>query len=903
MSKQNILLNTYPEDAALRVGDFRLLPVNPKAPIIQSHPISNFSQLTYTRALGEGRTEFRPVTPIFNVFTVLKNTAIEWRMYVIDPSNINNPADASNITYTWKRNGNPIYQLNRLNGRKGTPQVFLDETSVTAEVAGEYICEVSNDYGTVTTTPFIIEVLDVDNSSMMFRNLVVNGDGAGGLDGWLDINGSYQARTLIKDEFAGIDSTIADYTVGTGSLELPSYPFNFSAFSQKNLFYPVFNKLVQAQPEFTNLEIEPLYNANGTPVGLSDYEWWNHTAAIPTIIANEDFAINNSPQGFFPGPAWIDKYNNNSNAAAKNTHTLAEELDFTKNNISYFTQTRFRFLQPGESALKTLQQTIDVSGVSAAIDGKVAGLETVVGQFFAYVGLAITRYEIKYIQGGTQKRVNWYVTDLDTYRKFLRGELGGKFKIKPDKGTPIEITPYTDDQVSINLKAYNESGELIQTIPVNTPTIQDLWAVKEKVFLPLTLYPIFVFFEPTSNDITVFEKTYTNTDALLPLFNPTLAQQAQQEFDAQVQQIKTSIEELKEFLELKAIYQFRIDQAKALITRAGLSTTSGITQEQLEDAQNDITSNTALLETWENVAPDRRRLLAEREFQLLNLEPQREIFFGESALHPNRYAEASKTLGLDRNAAFFMNRYTSAFLKNGNIYPTTIWEPTSNENGQIWYQDLLQGREGSKYRALTDPGASAFFAVSARQAMLQGTRLVTVEVTMQNTSPAISDTDPQAKGWTQDEIYNSLFNVGSTDPLTTRNTQKKYPLHKYREPRCAITKIKYQLQPDNIDRPGNHITYVAPPEFNTVLGAAKRQLNQQDVSTQQPGPFYYKFIKPTDFDESPPLMLTKEEQVNQNELIQQIQQGPGVDIQQPQAAVPAGYATSSLQAKPKTSAE
>lgn len=902
MSKQNILLNTYPEDTALRVGDFRLLPVNPKAPVIQSHPISNFSQLTYTRAVADSQVEFRPVVPVFNVFTVLKNTAIQWRMYVIDPSNINNPADVSNITYVWKRNGNPIYELNRLNGRKGTPQVFLDEASVTAEVAGEYICEVSNDYGTVTTTPFIVEVLDVDNNSMMYTNLVVNGDGAGGLDGWLDVNGSYQARTLTTNEFAGLDSTIADFTVGTGSLELPSYPFNFSAFSQKNLFYPIYNKLLQAQPNFTNLDIDAQYNANGTPVGLTDYEWWNHTAAIPTVIANEDFAINNSPQGFFPGPAWIDRYNNNNSTAAKNTFTLAEELDFTKNHLTYLTQTRLRFLGPGETSLKTLQQSIDVSTVSAAIDGKVAGLDSVTGQFFAYVGLAISRYQITYTENGVSKRANWYVTDLDNYRKYLRAELGGKFRIKPDQGTPIEITPYVDDKISINLKAYSESGQLIQTIPIFTPNAEDLWATKEKAFLPLTLYPLFAFFEPNNNDVTVFDKKYTNTDALLPLFNNTVSQQGDNAFKVQVDQIKASIEEIKEFLDEKAIFQFRIEQARTLIIRSNLSY-SGISQETLQAAELTITANTALLEQWESLAPSRRQLLAEREAQLLNLEVQRDIFFGESALHPNRYAEASKTPGLDRNAAFFMSRYVSSFLRNGNIYPTEIWEPTTNDNGEIWYQDLLQGRDGNRYRALTDPGASAFFAVSARHTLLQSTRLVNIEVTMENTSPAITDPDPQAKGWSQDEIYNLLFNVGSTDPLTKRVTEKKYPLHKYREPRCAITKVKYQLHANGIDRPVNHITYVAPPEYNTILGAAKRQIFEQDSSTDQPGAFYYSFLRPQDLDEVPAPVLSKEEELTQSVLIDDIQKGVGTGTQQPLSSVPAGYATSSFQAKPKTSAE
>ena len=916
MSKHNVLLNTYHEDAALRVGDFRLLPVNPKAPIIQSHPISNFSQQTYYRSVGNQLRQLTPAIPIFNVFTILKNTAIQWRMYVIDPSNINNPADASNITYVWKRNNNPIYELNRLNEGKGTPQVFLDEASVTAEVAGEYVCEVSNNYGTVTTTPFIVEVLDTDTNSMMFTNLVVNGDGAGGLDGWLDVNGSFQTRTLIRDEFAGIDSTIADYTVGTGSLELPSYPFNFSAFSKKNLFYPVFDKIRKAQPNFTNIKASSAveYNANGTPivkgeVGLSDYEWWNHTAAIPTVIANEDFANNNSLQGFFPSPAWIDKYNNNSVSASNNTYTLAQELDHTKNNITYFTQTRHNFLGVGGSAQKSIQQSINISTVSAAVDGKVAGLSGLTGQFFAYVGLAISRYEIKYTENGVEKRVNWYVTDLDNYRKFLRTELGGKFQIKPDKKTPIEITPYVDDNISITLNAYNESNNLVQSTPITTPNVEDLWAVKEKVFFPLILYPLFVFFQPTSNDITVFGKKYTTTDALAPLFTSAnvVTEEKQQEYENEIKQIKESIDTLEEFLEGKTRAQFFIDKAETLILRAGLSTESGITQEALQEAERQIAHYKSYIEDWESVVESRRKLLAERRALLIDFESNREALYGESALHPNRHKKAAQVAGLDRNAAFFMDRYLPSFIKNGNIYPTTIWEPTTNENGEIWYKDLLEGNDGNRYRALLDPGASAFFAVGERQVIPTGVRTVDIVITMENTSPAITDTDPRAKGWTEDEIYNVLFNVSSTDPLTKRPSEKKYPLHKYREPRCAVTKIKYQLQPITADRPSNHITYVIPPAKNTVLGVAKQQLSNDtpgvDISTDQPGPFFYNLITPRAFDVFKPPVLSEQEQAAQSHLVKEIQQGLGSGTKQPQSNVPAGYATTNIEAKPKTSAE
>jgi len=899
MSQQNILLNNNYEDPALRSGDFRLLPINPKAPIIQSHPIRNFTQ----RTISEPYANVLPtLVPIFNVFTIKKNISVEWTMYVIDPSNINNPNDLSNIKYVWKRNGNPIVELNRINNNKGTPQVVLSEESVTEEVAGEYICEVSNNYGTVSTVPFIIEVIDPDTNSMMYTNLIVNGDGGGGLDGWLDVSGTYQTRMLDKSDFVGLDSTIDDFTVGTGSLEQKSYPFNFSVFSHKNLFYPVYDKLLAAQPNLTDLSTEIAYNANNTPIGLTEYEWWNHTTAIPTIIANEDINNSRSPQGFFPGPAYIDSFNENNNSTANNNlKTLAEELDYTAVNIPYFTPNRPQFPSPGKITKNNLRQVIDISSVSSVVDGVAGGLQAVEGCFFAYVGIAISRYVIKYMQNGQQKEVNWYVTDIGTYRDFLRCELGQRFRIKPDKGTSIEFTPIIDDTLKIELKYYNEKAELISTDPVTVPTSRDLWAVKEKTFFPLTLYPLFAFFEPNSNDITVFDRTYTTTDALFPLFKNSKIKDA--DFETEIKRLEGRIEMFNEQLERAALFEYNVEQGKRIILQSDLGS-GNFTQEELQATELNIAINQVNLDRAISSESIRRAGKAQAKFDLANKQANKDTFFGISAMHPDNIQQTAQYPGLDRNVAFFLNRYGSSFIKSGKMYPTEVWEPQSNFNGDIWYTDLVL--EGNKYKALTDPGASAFFGVSLRRMLQTGIRLVEVEITTENTSPAIiSDEDPTAKGWNNNEIYNSLFNVGSTDPLTGRPAQTRYPLHSYREPRCAITKMKYQLLPilynptgvDQSNTNTKHITYSIPQ--TSVLNAAHSILNTYNTSTAKSGNFFYKLITPqdtvinTDLD---PLSDKDKEQLD--DIIKDIENGP---TSSPVGTkVPAGYYTASTQALPKT---
>lgn len=873
MSSSQILLNNYNADEALRVGDFTLLPINPKPPIITSHPHRNLIQNTYPTFLTPGITQqtigiipneaTSPLISIFNRFYIRKGTSISWTMFVLDPSNINNPADGINISYTWKRDGIPIYSLNRQNNGKGTPTVDYTEVEVTEELSGEYVCEVSNEYGIATTAPFVLDIIDLDKHKSFFTNLVNNGDGDGGLDSWIDLNGAFHTTVVNKETLATADTTISDFNINTGSIETPQYPFRFNAFSQNYLFYPTYYKLNKANPQFTDITTSIPTNTEGTPSGVEDWEWWYQTAAIPPIIANEDLNIYNSVQGFYPGPAWIDKYNNNMEAQESSSfQTLLDELNIDTSNTSYFTRNNLKF---GDPENVSLQQSINITDASPFVDNQVAGVDFVTGQLFAYVGLAISRYIIHYTERGRKKSINWYVKDVTTYRRYLEGMSAAIRKITPDANTAIEIVPVADDKIKIQLDCLDSTGNNIGLpIEVVTPTITDLWAAKEKAYFPLTLYPIFAFFTPNSNPITVFDTKYTHTDSLIPLMRNqtndiTTATQVA-ELDTQLDASNTKIDQLRNFITIVDGWRSTIQSYKALRAQADASTESGITQDQLNESEADAIDAENNLNTFAEDAGDTNDNLYDRRVirlttELLKKEELdtqksfiqsdlgKQIYAGTSGMDPTMITETSLKPGLDRNAAFLLNRYGQSYTKNGRIYPTSIWEPVINTFGDVFYEDAIRV-SGVRHKALYDPGASAFFAIQNQTTIPRGTRLVRINITAEHTSGVIDDTQPKAKGWQSDEIYNTLYNVGKKDPATNQTPPTSNPIHPYRNSRCGITKIKFQLIPNSDTRSTKHITYELPPVNNTTIGLATDALFSNAMDTSEPGRFSYNLIMP-----------------------------------------------------------
>ena len=514
MDKRSIKIQTPLPDDALRVGDFALLPVINKPPVITSHPLRNFHQLTWTYPIlvdRKVRAKVQSVKPLVDTFTIRKGTALTWGIYCTDPSNVNNLNDTSNLTFVWKRDGQPLYEFNRQNDGKGVQFIEYTEEQCTEEIDGTYTCEVSNEVGTSTSTPFTLQILDLDNSDQLYTNLLLNGDADGGLDGWQNGDGQIRSVTTYFNNIWN-PNTITTYNstleIGTGSNFRPSLPYAFrSQIADGNLFYGSYNILSSlAGEDLTNLDIP-----NSEIPDLPDWIKWTNAAQRIPIIPNEDFGNGDGLQGFYPGIKFLDSYNRNS------TENIRLQDGIFNQPLNYFGRQNITF---DSNPSTEFTQTINIADLGSLVQGQVGGVEYLTAQFFSYVGCAISRYTIKTTQRQKEVEYNYYVHDLDKFRGFLNGD--DIPRISPDQGSTIEIIPHTDDTTVIYLDMLNELGDVIETKTFQGPTALDVWAIKEKADWIPTLYPIFQFFSNRNNPIKVFGQTYTNTQALAPLFQPTI---------------------------------------------------------------------------------------------------------------------------------------------------------------------------------------------------------------------------------------------------------------------------------------------------------------------------------------------------------------------------------------------
>jgi hypothetical protein len=113
-------------------------------------------------------------------------------------------------------------------------------------------------------------------------------------------------------------------------------------------------------------------------------------------------------------------------------------------------------------------------------------------------------------------KISW-ILGVERIARYAAGEAR---KRKINEYSDIEIIPVLDDQTKIQINYLDGEGNIIKTDTINGPDEQTVWAIKEKVYFPLTLYPLFEFVKPSgSNAITVFNQKYTDTLTINPFFN------------------------------------------------------------------------------------------------------------------------------------------------------------------------------------------------------------------------------------------------------------------------------------------------------------------------------------------------------------------------------------------------
>ena len=527
---RTIRIGTYGEEVATRAGDFSLMPTNPRAPYIASQPTQNFQQSTWIKEVVDYIPKFQQIEIKYNTVSMLLGTEFSIAVIATDPSNVNNPTDTDQLSYRWKKNDSQIYQLNSLNGGIGISALMVESASCVPSVSGKYVCEISNAYGSIESEPLTINVYDPYKHPKLYKNLLINGDGEGGLSGWqsapeISVTPFLNDVAITKNFGSFRLSGLITFKDDQGDTDRTAQSFRFSTASHYGSFFNFYWKRVNQDPTFKDIN-----TISKAETVLNDSERWM-ASILPQIVLNEDY--NKSEYaGFFPGLAWMDLYN-------KNNKVIGLYGDSKGHAMLYFSRDKVKFKKFDGVNRVAMNQTIDISDAADFIDGSVYGVNYLTSQFFAYVGAGITNYKIKVQTNDGEKTFNYYIGDSEqVYDKLMKDDhwpskknpyfpdaLGtgdNKYKVLPN--TPIEITPIVNDKTTITLNYLDDAGNLLKAETINGPNARDLWAIKEKVFFPLTLYPIFEFLLPAKNgnDVTVFGQKYTNTKALQGLFDTNL---------------------------------------------------------------------------------------------------------------------------------------------------------------------------------------------------------------------------------------------------------------------------------------------------------------------------------------------------------------------------------------------
>lgn len=511
-----IKLGSYPEDRAIRAGGFSLLPQNPNPPLVISQPSENFLQYSWINSYTSGSPNYESKSIANNSISILQGTSFSLGCKVVDPSNLGNINDTSLISYRWKKDDGYLYEINTSNYGAGTDKFFI--TSSTLESSGEYVCEVINPYGSTDTEPLQINVIDPNNHPKLYKNLILNGDGNGGLDGWEgdEIQVLPFVNNLTTQNFGSFKLggfAVLDENYG-------DYDFFFSISDHSNLFANFFYEAWRTDPDFRDINKKKKSSAITGSAEIISVKYRSQ------IIPNEDYKKSRFA-GFFPGPLYMDKVNSNGAVVG-----LANELQ--NSTPAYFTRNKIKFEKFGGKQRASMTQTIDLTDAADLIDGMVYGIKKITSQFFAYVGAGITNYKIRVQTQEGEREFNYLIGDSeDVYYRTIGGavrpslytqfsaETLMKLVILPN--TDIEIIPVLNDITTIGIDFIDEFGEIIQTDLIKGPDETDVWAIKEKVYFPLTLWSVFEFLTPDTsttynNNITVFNQKYSSVKALYPFF-------------------------------------------------------------------------------------------------------------------------------------------------------------------------------------------------------------------------------------------------------------------------------------------------------------------------------------------------------------------------------------------------
>lgn len=469
--------------------NFVLLPENKVAPLIAVQPANGLEQTTY---IGIDN-KLKPLIAVNGKASILKNTNISIKVKTTDPSNIVDSTSSTNLKFVWTFNGSELTQYNQLNNGKGVNQITLKDTTPLHN--GEYQVQVSNNYGAVLSEPLTLEVIDIANNEFFHNNLIQNSIGNAGLSNW-----TVDQDITVSQFDSSYEGVLGFASILNGGKVDPIWDINANFDKPKPRFLGELPFKFSTTPNKTN------FNKVWSEInlGVKSFTFDSMRNYPANIIGNE--APNKQYSQFFPSPYAIDAYNKND----KGKRGLVVDLRKTP---TYFTRNKMQF---NTSQTSTLTQTIDLSNISNTVDGNTPGVDKIIAQFFCYLGAGVSRYlyELLNEKGEVVKVLNTYIVSPIMWGRFLANDPGFVKTDIPDNVVRINLVPVLEDTSTVQVKCLDSNGNVLNNTTIESPTLEDIWAVKEKMFISSYINKLFNLTTNFNNRIPVYinNKKYFNIE-------------------------------------------------------------------------------------------------------------------------------------------------------------------------------------------------------------------------------------------------------------------------------------------------------------------------------------------------------------------------------------------------------
>ncbi len=763
---------------------YELYPYVTLPPAILTSLLNTFSQYTYADQIVPGEyVTYVLKTQSSNTITMIEGTTFEISSLVIDPSRLNE-SDTSNVSFIWTKNNSPLYELNSKNNLKGEKTIRIENCS--REASGIYRLEVRNDYGSTISDELTIDVVNVDNHPLMFKNLIENPNGARGTEGWT-FDADFLTQRFYRPIFGQYHTSINPQVYVDPENKKRPYKHDF--------YFDISNNEIQMPFSFDKIKSLDL---NSDPYWL-----WLVRNYLPTLVSSE---VPTDIGGVYPAPKYLDLANKNGNFMP-----LHKQLEINK---TYFTRDKIKFTTFGGNANCVAYQDIDVSSVENIIDGEAYGIDKLLVHFFAYIGIGISRYKTRYTtRDGDVFENN---TIPLNYTSYVSSSLVNEIleqSVKPP------LLPYLPNVASA-LFTEMDVEQIISTYCPKDPTgqfpIVRFWPFSgEWSDLPIT-----VANDPWPNIKATGLEPYANKIAASGYWIGFVANEDGNGYekvpgtdDFRVWFTKISDPNSIRTPDGRAVKLIRIpDEWSAQYYKVSDNTAELLNNDvrlqnivnikknsdfELEPVTDDITevrldfldSDNYTIESTTITGPTAKDIWAVKEkfympFYIANmygwitdLTSQQVKIYNKPYTTVSAVRAVSKTNTTMDLHSGWVRRYLYALLEDIDI------------KQKEWWPDIGYDR-----------GGAALFGISADIQIPVKTRTIRVNVIFKHLSSTLYDTNPKLKGWNQEDIY--------YDYLSSTNIDRR--VYAYGNPRCCITNMHLSLHPNNVIVSDKHPTYKIP---------------------------------------------------------------------------------------------